>query len=195
MPAARVGFNPEQLRKVQEAMNALPGLLVHRVQGFGLRDAAKVVRTKAMSIAPVGQPRRVYRGRGRGSFFTAGGTLRDSHRVGLSSSTPPLLNVRIPGSAAVLIAGEPKAPHWVFMNYGFTTRSGRKINPGDTTATGAQIGYLTKSLMSTRDAQVHAFQIGATKALIRVGNQIRSGRAPGIVARLSVGPTLLQAIR
>ena len=191
MPEARITFDENQIRQIQEAMNALPGLLAYRVQGFGLRGAAEAVRLSARFLAPVGKPRRVYRGRGRGSFFTEGGTLRDSHRVGLSSSKPPLLNVRIPGSAGVLIAGEPKAPHVVFMNWGFTTRNGRKIDPG----THTYIGYLTKAFLSTRDAQVRFFRAGATKALIRIGNQIRSGRVPGVVARLSVGPSLLQALR
>ena len=170
MPELRLTV--ERLEQVDTAIRALPGLLAFRVQGRGLRAAAEVVVRGARILAPIGPARRVYRGRaGGGGFFdTQGGALKDSFRAGLSASSPKGVGFKVPGSAAAAFGGGPGAAHVNLIEYGFTTRDGRRIDASGR----VNFSPMRKALLSTSGAQLQAFQVAATKALVRTANQIRN---------------------
>lgn len=156
---------------IRAGMEALPGLVAHRVQGFGLQAAANVVAGRARLLVPVArQSRRV-----RGETIQPG-SLRRSIRASRTAARVAGLRRKIPGAAGVLIAGGPRARHVNLIEYGFTARNGRHI-PGT--------AFLEKALLTTTNEQVKAFGIGATRALVRVARQIREDTAPATIRRLA----------
>ena len=152
----------ENIRKLKEGLDSLPGMLAYRVQGKALQASARVVQRNARFIVPV-----------------SSGALRDSIRTGISSSRIPGVKKKVPGSAAVLIAGGKGARHVNLIEYGFTTRSGRRIDA----ASRPGFGFLSKSVESTVSQQLQAFGVEATKGFIRAGKQIRSGNVPANIRK------------
>ena len=86
-----IDFNFEGFPETLRAIDALPGLLAERVQGFGLLAAAQVVRLEAQKLVPVrtGALQRTIRAR------------RVSQRIQTASGRK-----NVPGAAAQVLAGQ-----------------------------------------------------------------------------------------